>query len=130
VPFFSVSASEFIEMIVGVGASRARDLFEQAKQVAPAVIFIDEPDAIGRAGAGATSVGGHEEREQTFNQILSEMDGLTGREGVVVLAVTNRPEILDPALLRPGHLQQDHIGGLRVEPLPALGQCHNQSGPT
>ncbi len=106
VPFYSVSASEFIEMIVGVGASRVRDLFEQAKKDAPAIIFIDELDAIGRARGGATSFGGHDEREQTLNQILTEMDGFTGNEGVVVLGATNRPEILDPALLRPGRFDR------------------------
>ena len=106
VPFFSVSASEFIEMIVGVGASRVRDLFEQAKRDAPAIIFIDELDAIGRARGGSTSVGGHDEREQTLNQILTEMDGFDGTEGVVVLGATNRPEILDPALLRPGRFDR------------------------
>jgi cell division protease FtsH len=106
VPFFSMSASEFIEMIVGVGASRVRDLFEQAKKVAPAIIFIDELDAIGRARGGAQSIGGHDEREQTLNQILTEMDGFTGTEGVVVLAATNRPEILDVALLRPGRFDR------------------------
>jgi cell division protease FtsH len=106
VPFFSISASEFIEMIVGVGASRVRDLFEQAKNVAPAIIFIDELDAIGRARGGGAAIGGHDEREQTLNQILTEMDGFTGNEGVVVLAATNRPEILDPALLRPGRFDR------------------------
>ena len=106
VPFFSMSASEFIEMIVGVGASRVRDLFDQAKKVAPAIIFIDELDAIGRARGGAQSLGGHDEREQTLNQILTEMDGFTGTEGVIVLAATNRPEILDPALLRPGRFDR------------------------
>ncbi|MEV6633555.1 ATP-dependent zinc metalloprotease FtsH [Actinoplanes sp. NPDC051470] len=106
VPFFSMSASEFIEMIVGVGASRVRDLFEQAKKVAPAIIFIDELDAIGRARGGAQSLGGNDEREQTLNQILTEMDGFTGSEGVVVLAATNRAEILDPALLRPGRFDR------------------------
>ena len=106
VPFFSMSASEFIEMIVGVGASRVRDLFDQAKKVAPAIIFIDELDAIGRARGGGVSLGGHDEREQTLNQILTEMDGFTGTEGVVVLAATNRPEILDPALLRPGRFDR------------------------
>jgi cell division protease FtsH len=106
VPFFSISASEFIEMIVGVGASRVRDLFDQAKQMAPAIIFIDELDAIGRTRGGGASVGGHDEREQTLNQILTEMDGFTGNEGVVVLAATNRPEILDPALLRPGRFDR------------------------
>jgi cell division protease FtsH len=106
VPFYSVSASEFIEMIVGVGASRVRDLFEQAKTHAPAIIFIDELDAVGRARGGSMSIGGHDEREQTLNQILTEMDGFTGRENVVVLAATNRPEILDPALLRPGRFDR------------------------
>ena len=106
VPFFSMSASEFIEMIVGVGASRVRDLFEQAKKVAPAIIFIDELDAIGRARGGAQSLGGNDEREQTLNQILTEMDGFTGNEGVVVLAATNRAEILDQALLRPGRFDR------------------------
>ncbi|WP_305783417.1 ATP-dependent zinc metalloprotease FtsH [Symbioplanes lichenis] len=106
VPFFSMSASEFIEMIVGVGASRVRDLFDQAKKVAPAIIFIDELDAIGRARGGAQSLGGNDEREQTLNQILTEMDGFTGSEGVVVLAATNRPEILDQALLRPGRFDR------------------------
>jgi cell division protease FtsH len=106
VPFFSISASEFIEQIVGVGASRVRDLFEQAKKVAPSIIFIDELDAIGRSRGGAQSIGGHDEREQTLNQILTEMDGFTGSEGVVVLAATNRPEILDAALLRPGRFDR------------------------
>jgi cell division protease FtsH len=105
VPFFSLSASEFIEMVVGVGASRVRDLFNQAKEVAPAIIFIDELDAIGRV-RGAGSFGGHDEREQTLNQILTEMDGFSGSEGVIVLAATNRPEILDPALLRPGRFDR------------------------
>ena len=106
VPSFSISASEFIEMIVGVGASRVRDLFAQAKKVAPAIIFIDELDAIGRSRGSGVSLGGHDEREQTLNQILTEMDGFTGTEGVVVLAATNRPEILDPALLRPGRFDR------------------------
>jgi cell division protease FtsH len=107
VPFFSMSASEFIEMIVGVGASRVRDLFEQAKKEAPAIIFIDELDAIGRSrAAGSIPVGGHDEREQTLNQVLTEMDGFTGNEGVIVLAATNRSEILDAALLRPGRFDR------------------------
>jgi len=106
VPFFSLSASEFVEMIVGVGASRVRDLFSQAKAAAPAIIFIDELDAIGRARGGGASLGGNDEREQTLNQILTEMDGFTGSEGVIVLAATNRPEILDPALLRPGRFDR------------------------
>ena len=106
VPFYFVSASEFIELIVGVGASRVRDLFETAKRNAPAIIFIDELDAIGRARGGSLSVGGHDEREQTLNQILTEMDGFTGTENVIVLAATNRPEILDTALLRPGRFDR------------------------
>src|SRR5690349_6857417 len=106
VPFFSIAASEFIEAIVGVGASRVRDLFEQAQKVAPSIIFIDDLDAIGRARGGAFSAGGVDEREQTLNQILTEMDGFQGNEGVVVLAATNRPEILDPALLRPGRFDR------------------------
>jgi cell division protease FtsH len=106
VPFFSLSASEFVEMIVGVGASRVRDLFAQAKATAPAIIFIDELDAIGRARGGSASIGGNDEREQTLNQILTEMDGFSGTEGVIVLAATNRAEILDPALLRPGRFDR------------------------
>jgi cell division protease FtsH len=106
VPFFSISASEFIEAIVGVGASRVRDLFAQAKAAAPAIIFIDELDAIGRSRGGGVSFGGNDEREQTLNQILTEMDGFTGAEGVIVLGATNRPEILDRALLRPGRFDR------------------------
>jgi cell division protease FtsH len=106
VPFFSASASEFIEMIVGVGASRVRELFGEARKVAPAIIFIDEIDTIGRARGGARSVSGHDEGEQTLNQILTEMDGFSGTEGVVVLAATNRPDVLDPALLRPGRFDR------------------------
>jgi len=106
VPFFSASASEFIEMIVGVGASRVRELFAEARKVAPAIIFIDEIDTIGRARGGGRAVGGHDEREQTLNQILTEMDGFSGSEGVVVLAATNRPDVLDPALLRPGRFDR------------------------
>jgi cell division protease FtsH len=106
VPFFSVAASEFIEMIVGVGASRVRDLFNQAKQAAPAIIFIDEIDSIGRARGGAFSMGGHDEREQTLDQVLAEMDGFQGNEGVIVIAATNRPDVLDQALLRPGRFDR------------------------
>ncbi|MET0602548.1 MAG: ATP-dependent zinc metalloprotease FtsH [Baekduia sp.] len=106
VPFFSISASEFIEMVVGVGASRVRDLFTQAKAAAPSIIFIDELDAIGRQRGGGASLGGHDEREQTLNQILTEMDGFTGSEGVIVLASTNRPDVLDAALLRPGRFDR------------------------
>ena len=105
VPFFSIAASEFIEAIVGVGASRVRDLFAQAKAAAPAIIFIDELDAIGRV-RGSGSFGGNDEREQTLNQILTEMDGFTGSEGVIVVASTNRPEVLDSALLRAGRFDR------------------------
>ncbi|MFJ4619348.1 ATP-dependent zinc metalloprotease FtsH [Streptomyces sp. NPDC088812] len=106
VPFFSASASEFIEMIVGVGASRVRELFAEARKVAPSIIFIDEIDTIGRARGAGASVSGHDEREQTLNQILTEMDGFTGSEGVVVIAATNRADILDPALTRPGRFDR------------------------
>ena len=106
VPFFSLSASEFIEMIVGVGASRVRDLFRQARESAPSIIFIDELDAIGRARGSGAALGGHDEREQTLNQILTEMDGFDSREGVIVLAATNRADVLDAALLRPGRFDR------------------------
>lgn len=105
-PFFSASASEFIEMIVGVGASRVRELFAEARKVAPAIVFIDEIDTIGRARGGGSGMGGHDEREQTLNQILTEMDGFSGSEGVVVLAATNRADVLDPALTRPGRFDR------------------------
>ena len=107
VPFFSISGSEFVEMFVGMGAARVRDLFEQAKQKAPCIIFIDELDALGKA-RGFGAVGGHDEREQTLNQLLVEMDGFDTRVGVILMAATNRPEILDPALLRPGRFDR-HI---------------------
>jgi cell division protease FtsH len=106
VPFFSASASEFIEAIVGIGASRVRDLFQQAKQAAPAIIFIDELDAVGRSRGGAGAIGSHDEREQTLNQILTEMDGFDSDANVIVLGATNRPEVLDPALLRPGRFDR------------------------
>ncbi|QPL92854.1 ATP-dependent zinc metalloprotease FtsH [Streptomyces clavuligerus] len=106
VPFFSASASEFIEMIVGVGAGRVRELFAEARKVAPAIVFIDEIDTIGRARGAAGGLGGHDEREQTLNQILTEMDGFTGSEGVIVLAATNRADVLDPALTRPGRFDR------------------------
>jgi len=105
VPFFSMSASEFVEMIVGVGAARVRDLFKQAREHAPAIIFIDELDSIGRA-RGAVAVGGSSEQEQTLNQILTEMDGFSSREGIIVLAATNQPDVLDKALLRPGRFDR------------------------
>jgi cell division protease FtsH len=105
VPFFSMSAAEFVEMIVGVGAARVRDLFKQARENAPAIIFIDELDAIGRA-RGQMAMGGTSEQEQTLNQILTEMDGFSGREGIIVLAATNQPDVLDKALLRPGRFDR------------------------
>ncbi len=106
VPFFSIAASEFVEMIVGVGAARVRDLFTRARQAAPAIVFIDELDAIGRSRSGTIRIGGHDEQEQTLNQILTEMDGFDSREGVIVIAATNRADVLDPALLRPGRFDR------------------------
>ncbi|WP_243040961.1 ATP-dependent zinc metalloprotease FtsH [Dyella sedimenti] len=111
VPFFSISGSDFVEMFVGVGASRVRDMFEQAKKHAPCIIFIDEIDAVGRH-RGAGLGGGHDEREQTLNQLLVEMDGFEGTEGVIVIAATNRPDVLDPALLRPGRFDRQVVVGL------------------
>ena len=108
-PFFSMSASEFVEMIVGVGASRVRDLFKQARRAAPAIIFIDELDAVGRARGSAAPSGGTSEHEQTLNQILTEMDGFSSKEGVIVIAATNRPDVLDPALLRPGRFDRQVV---------------------
>ena len=111
VPFFSISGSDFVEMFVGVGASRVRDMFDQAKKQSPCIIFIDEIDAVGRhRGAGVG--GGHDEREQTLNQLLVEMDGFEGNEGVIVIAATNRPDVLDPALLRPGRFDRQVVVGL------------------
>src|SRR5579875_3150395 len=120
VPFFQMSASEFVEMIVGVGASRVRDLFAQAKEAAPAIIFVDELDAVGRSrsSGGPNVSGGHDEREQTLNQILTEMDGFDPRSGVIVLGATNRPEILDPALLRPGRFDRRVV----VQPPDRVGR--------
>ena len=106
VPFFSMSAAEFVEMIVGVGAARVRDLFKQARENAPAIVFIDELDAIGRARGQMPALGGSSEQEQTLNQILTEMDGFSSREGIIVLAATNQPEVLDKALLRPGRFDR------------------------
>ena len=111
VPFFSISGSDFVEMFVGVGASRVRDMFEQAKKNAPCIIFIDEIDAVGRH-RGAGLGGGHDEREQTLNQLLVEMDGFEGTEGIIVIAATNRPDVLDPALLRPGRFDRQVVVGL------------------
>jgi len=110
VPFFTLSGSEFVEMFVGVGASRVRDLFEQAKDKAPCIIFIDELDAIGKSRAGASGfIGGHDEREQTLNQLLAEMDGFDSSKGVILMAATNRPEVLDQALLRPGRFDRQVV---------------------
>ena len=111
VPFFSISGSDFVEMFVGVGASRVRDMFEQAKKQSPCIIFIDEIDAVGRH-RGAGLGGGHDEREQTLNQLLVEMDGFEGNEGIIVIAATNRPDVLDPALLRPGRFDRQVVVGL------------------
>lgn len=111
VPFFTISGSDFVEMFVGVGASRVRDMFEQAKKAAPCIIFIDEIDAVGRQ-RGAGLGGGHDEREQTLNQMLVEMDGFDGNEGIIVIAATNRPDVLDPALLRPGRFDRQVVVGL------------------
>ncbi|MBU2917311.1 MAG: cell division protease FtsH [Psychrosphaera sp.] len=111
VPFFAISGSDFVEMFVGVGASRVRDMFEQAKKAAPCIIFIDEIDAVGRQ-RGAGLGGGHDEREQTLNQMLVEMDGFEGNEGIIVIAATNRPDVLDPALLRPGRFDRQVTVGL------------------
>jgi len=108
VPFFSISGSDFVEMFVGVGASRVRDLFEQARKNAPCIVFIDEIDAVGRH-RGAGLGGGHDEREQTLNQLLVEMDGFEGKEGIIILAATNRPDVLDPALLRPGRFDRQVV---------------------
>ena len=111
VPFFTISGSDFVEMFVGVGASRVRDMFDQAKKQAPCIIFIDEIDAVGRH-RGAGLGGGHDEREQTLNQLLVEMDGFEVNDGVIVIAATNRPDVLDPALLRPGRFDRQVVVGL------------------
>ena len=107
-PFFSISGSDFVEMFVGVGASRVRDLFENAKKNAPCIVFIDEIDAVGRQ-RGAGLGGGHDEREQTLNQLLVEMDGFEPNAGIIILAATNRPDVLDPALLRPGRFDRQVV---------------------
>ncbi|MDH3247552.1 MAG: ATP-dependent zinc metalloprotease FtsH, partial [Acidimicrobiia bacterium] len=129
VPFFSISGSDFVEMFVGVGASRVRDLFDQAKQSAPAIVFIDEIDAVGRH-RGAGLGGGHDEREQTLNQLLVELDGFEGTSGVIVMAATNRPDILDPALLRPGRFdRQITIDAPAIDGRRAILEVHSKGKP-
>ena len=128
-PFFSISGSDFVEMFVGVGASRVRDLFEQAKKNSPAIIFIDEIDAVGRH-RGAGLGGGHDEREQTLNQLLVEMDGFTGKDNVIVIAATNRRDILDPALLRPGRFDRQIVVGYPdIEGRHAILKVHTKNKP-
>jgi cell division protease FtsH len=129
VPFFSISGSDFVEMFVGVGASRVRDLFEQAKKNAPCIIFIDEIDAVGRR-RGAGMGGGNDEREQTLNQLLVEMDGFSGNEGIIIIAATNRPDILDPALMRPGRFdRQVHVGLPDVKAREEILKIHVRKKP-
>ncbi|VVC76369.1 ATP-dependent zinc metalloprotease FtsH [Aquicella siphonis] len=130
VPFFTISGSDFVEMFVGVGASRVRDMFDQAKKQAPCIIFIDEIDAVGRH-RGAGLGGGHDEREQTLNQLLVEMDGFQGSEGVIVVAATNRPDVLDPALLRPGRFDRQVVVGLPdVRGREQILRVHSRKVPT
>ncbi len=129
VPFFSISGSDFVEMFVGVGASRVRDLFDQAKKNAPCIVFIDEIDAVGRQ-RGAGLGGGHDEREQTLNQLLVEMDGFNPNEGIIIVAATNRPDILDPALLRPGRFdRQIVVGTPDVEGRKEILEVHTKNKP-
>ena len=127
-PFFSISGSDFVEMFVGVGASRVRDLFEQAKQASPCIVFMDEIDAVGRH-RGAGLGGGHDEREQTLNQLLVEMDGFELKDNIILIAATNRPDILDPALLSPGRFDRqivvdrpDRIGRRKILEVHAKGK--------
>src|SRR5699024_9395115 len=128
-PFFTISGSDFVEMFVGVGASRVRDLFENAKKNSPCIIFIDEIDAVGRQ-RGAGLGGGHDEREQTLNQLLVEMDGFEGNEGIILIAATNRPDILDPALLRPGRFdRQFPVGRPDVKGRQQILQVHVRNKP-
>ncbi|WP_143243173.1 ATP-dependent metallopeptidase FtsH/Yme1/Tma family protein, partial [Bathymodiolus azoricus thioautotrophic gill symbiont] len=131
VPFFSISGSDFVEMFVGVGASRVRDMFEQAKKRAPCIIFIDEIDAVGRQRGGAgTGGGGNDEREQTLNQLLVEMDGFSGNEGIIVIAATNRSDVLDKALLRPGRFDREvHVGLPDIKGREQILKVHIQKVP-
>ena len=132
VPFFTISGSDFVEMFVGVGASRVRDMFEQAKKNAPCIVFIDEIDAVGRH-RGAGYGGGNDEREQTLNQLLVEMDGFEANEGVIILAATNRKDVLDPALLRPGRFDRNvTVGNPDIkgrEKISGRARAQNTSGP-
>ena len=129
VPFFTISGSDFVEMFVGVGASRVRDLFEQAKKNAPCIIFIDEIDAVGRK-RGAGLGGGNDEREQTLNQLLVEMDGFDGNTGIIILAATNRPDVLDPALLRPGRFDRQIVIGMPdVKAREEIFKIHTKNKP-
>jgi cell division protease FtsH len=129
VPFYSISGSDFVEMFVGVGASRVRDLFEQAKANSPCIIFVDEIDAVGRQ-RGAGLGGGHDEREQTLNQLLVEMDGFDARGGIILIAATNRPDILDPALLRPGRFdRQIPVGAPDLAGRRAILKVHARGKP-
>ncbi|HEV7451439.1 MAG TPA: ATP-dependent metallopeptidase FtsH/Yme1/Tma family protein, partial [Pseudonocardiaceae bacterium] len=126
VPFYSISGSDFVEMFVGVGASRVRDLFEQAKQNSPCIVFVDEIDAVGRQ-RGAGLGGGHDEREQTLNQLLVEMDGFDARGGIILIAATNRPDILDPALLRPGRFdRQIPVSAPDIQGRRAILEVHSK----
>jgi cell division protease FtsH len=129
VPFFTISGSDFVEMFVGVGASRVRDLFENAKKSAPCIVFIDEIDAVGRH-RGAGLGGGNDEREQTLNQLLVEMDGFSDHQGIIVIAATNRADILDPALLRPGRFDRQVTVGIRMSKAVKnlIGSFEKQTG--
>ena len=129
VPFFGISGSDFVEMFVGVGAARVRDMFEQAKKHAPCIIFIDEIDAVGRQ-RGAGLGGGNDEREQTLNQLLVEMDGFEGTAGVIVIAATNRPDVLDPALLRPGRFDRQVTVRCRISGAEADPACSCARAPS
>ena len=126
-PFYSISGSDFVEMFVGVGASLLRDLFDQAKQNAPAIIFVDEIDAVDRRGAGLG--GGHDEREQTLNQLLVEMDGFDPKTNVILIAATNRPDILDPALLRSRFDRQIGVGALDLKGRQRILEVHSKGKP-